>query len=68
MHLQAMGYYDDRGPTHAHRTPAELAEDEIIAALRGTLRRPFWREVPVIDDPPLAASTGTNRRKEREEP
>ena len=25
-------------PRHAHRSPAELAEDEILAALRGDLR------------------------------
>jgi len=30
-----MEYYTDRPPRHAHRTPSELAEDEIFAALRG---------------------------------
>ena len=30
-----MGYYEGRPPRHGHRTPSELAEDEIIAALRG---------------------------------
>lgn len=59
-----MGYYDDRAPAHAHRTPAELAEDEILAALRGTLRQPFWQRVPVFDERSHEASPGTDRRKE----
>jgi hypothetical protein len=33
-----MGYYDNEPPPrHAHRTPAELAEDEIIAAFRDSV-------------------------------
>jgi hypothetical protein len=28
-------------PRHGHRTPAELAEDEVIAALRGEAREVF---------------------------
>jgi hypothetical protein len=30
-----MGYYEDRPPRHGHRTPSELAEDEILSALHG---------------------------------
>jgi len=30
-----MGYYADGPPRHSHRSPAEIAEDEILAALRG---------------------------------
>lgn len=29
-----MGYYEEH-PRHGHRTPSELAEDEILSALRG---------------------------------
>lgn len=33
-----MGFYlDGQPPPHSHRTPCELAEDEIFATLRGTL-------------------------------
>ena len=35
MHLTTMGYYEDRPPRHGHRTPSELAEDEILSALHG---------------------------------
>ena len=34
MQFASMGYYETP-PRHSHRSPAELAEDEIIAALRG---------------------------------
>jgi hypothetical protein len=30
-----MGFYEERPPRHGHRTPAELAEDEILSALHG---------------------------------
>ena len=30
-----MGYYADGPPRHSHRSPAEIAEDDIAAALRG---------------------------------
>jgi hypothetical protein len=30
-----MGFYEDRPPRHGHRTPSELAEDEILSALHG---------------------------------
>jgi hypothetical protein len=30
-----MGYYEEQLPRHGHRTPSELAEDEILSALRG---------------------------------
>lgn len=30
-----MGYYSDGPPRHSHRSPAEIADDEILAALRG---------------------------------
>lgn len=30
-----MGYYEEQPPRHGHRTPSELAEDEILAALHG---------------------------------
>lgn len=35
LHLVIMGYYADRPPRHGHRTPSELAEDEILSALSG---------------------------------
>ena len=35
LHFGFMGYYEDRPPRHGHRTPSELAEDEILSALRG---------------------------------
>lgn len=30
-----MGFYEERPPRHGHRTPSELAEDEILSALHG---------------------------------
>jgi len=30
-----MGYYADQPLRHSHRSPAEIAEDDIAAALRG---------------------------------
>jgi hypothetical protein len=30
-----MGFYEDRPPRHGHRSPSELAEDEILSALHG---------------------------------
>jgi hypothetical protein len=30
-----MGYYEEMPPRHGHRTPSELAEDEILSALHG---------------------------------
>lgn len=35
-----MGYYEDSPPRHGHRTPAELAEDEILAAIHGNVCMP----------------------------
>jgi nucleotide-binding universal stress UspA family protein len=35
-----MGYYEDRPPRHGHRTPSELAEDEILEALHGNVCMP----------------------------
>jgi hypothetical protein len=32
-----MGYYEGAPPRHGHRTPSELAEDELIAALYGNV-------------------------------
>ncbi len=32
-----MGYYEDSHPRHGHRTPAELADDEKLAALHGNV-------------------------------
>lgn len=33
--IHSMGFYDDTPPRHSHRSPSELAEDELIAALHG---------------------------------
>jgi hypothetical protein len=30
-----MGFYEERPPRHGHRTPSELAEDEILSSLHG---------------------------------
>ena len=30
-----MGFYEERPPRHGHRTPSELAEDEILSAVHG---------------------------------
>lgn len=30
-----MGFYEEKPPRHGHRTPAELAEDELLSALHG---------------------------------
>jgi hypothetical protein len=34
-HLATMGFYEERPPRHGHRTPSELAEDEVMSALHG---------------------------------
>ncbi len=39
-----MGYYEDSHPRHGHRTPAELAEDEILQALHGEVCVPGHTE------------------------
>ncbi|HEY5021118.1 MAG TPA: universal stress protein [Gemmatimonadaceae bacterium] len=44
MHFQLMGYYVDGHPRHGHRTPAELAEDEILEALDGRVCVPGHTE------------------------
>jgi hypothetical protein len=30
-----MGFYEERPPRHGHRTPSELAEDELLSAVHG---------------------------------
>ena len=35
LHFTTMGYYEEQPPRHGHRTPSELAEDEILSALHG---------------------------------
>lgn len=39
-HLPLMGYYEERPPRHGHRTPTELAEDEVLSALEGHVCSP----------------------------
>ena len=39
-----MGYYEEPPPRHGHRTPAELAEDEKIAAVHGHVCSPRHME------------------------
>ncbi len=39
-----MGYYDDSHPRHGHRTPGELAEDEILEELHGNVCVPRHTE------------------------
>jgi nucleotide-binding universal stress UspA family protein len=35
-----MGYYEEGPPRHGHRTPTELAEDEMLAAMHGHICMP----------------------------
>ncbi|MGZ3371999.1 MAG: hypothetical protein ACXU9O_06525 [Gemmatimonadaceae bacterium] len=35
MQLAPMGFYEERPPRHGHRTPSELAEDEMLSAVHG---------------------------------
>lgn len=44
--LGGMGYYSDGPPPHSHRSPAELAEAETLAAWRGDYCGPLTR----VDD------------------
>jgi hypothetical protein len=30
-----MGYYEEAPPRHGHRSPSELAEDELLSSLHG---------------------------------
>jgi hypothetical protein len=57
-----MGYYDNGPPRHAHRTPAELAEDEIIAAFRDTVRFRAAPPLSAVSDTSTPPKT-TNRRQ-----
>ena len=33
--FRLMGFYEERPPRHGHRTPSELAEDELLSAVHG---------------------------------
>jgi hypothetical protein len=35
LHLSFMGYYEERPPRHGHRSPTELADDEMLSAIHG---------------------------------
>ena len=35
LQLAPMGFYEERPPRHGHRTPSELAEDEMFSAVHG---------------------------------
>jgi hypothetical protein len=39
-----MGYYVDGPPRHSHRTPSELAEDEVFSGMHGNVRMPASME------------------------
>jgi nucleotide-binding universal stress UspA family protein len=37
LQFSTMGYYEEAPPRHGHRTPSELAEDEMLAAQHGNV-------------------------------
>lgn len=44
LHLSVMGYSEEAPPRHGHRTPADLAEDEQLAAVHGHVCAPRHME------------------------
>lgn len=56
MHFASMGYYESP-PRHSHRSPAELAEDEILAALRGVVYPPRKRATTWLEERPTRSAT-----------
>lgn len=63
-----MGYYDDRPPPHGHRTPSELADEEILAALHGNACMPEHVEESAPTASPRAATSQTKGPKEQKRP
>lgn len=59
-----MGHYDDGHPPHSHRTPAEIADDEILEALRGNVCAPVRTLRPEFKEPPTRDFDLTKTRKE----
>ena len=59
-----MGYYEDGHPPHSHRTPAELADDEILEALRGNVCAPVHSLHRVFKEPITPDSDPTKTKKE----
>lgn len=55
-----MGHYDERPPRHGHRTPSELAEDEILAAVHGD----YCGMPASFDDTGPTTDTGCTRSTE----
>jgi hypothetical protein len=52
LHLSFMGYYEERPPRHGHRSPTELADDELLSAIHGD----FCGMPEAIDATVLAAN------------
>ena len=59
-----MGYYDDGRPPHSHRTPAEIADDEVLEALRGNVCAPVHTLRRVLKEPLVRDSDLTKTTKE----
>ena len=49
-----MGFYDDHPPPHGHRSPADLAENEMLEALHGNVCGPWHAATIRSSAPPTA--------------
>jgi len=56
-----MGFYDDHAPPHGHRTPADLAEDEMLEALHGNVCAPGHVEPTAASAPSVEGSSATRK-------
>ena len=54
-----MGFYDDRPPPHGHRSPADLAENEMLEALHGNVCAPWHASMSAATVPPTSRSGST---------
>jgi nucleotide-binding universal stress UspA family protein len=63
VQLAAMGFYEDHPPPHGHRSPADLAEDEVQEALHGNVCAPGHAELTPTSAPPTDASRSTKEEK-----
>jgi len=59
-----MGFQEDHPPRHAHRTPADLAEDEALEALHGNVAAPVHDDATATSTPSVQASPPTRNAKQ----
>jgi len=58
-----MGFYEDHPPPHGHRSPADLAENEMLEALHGNVCGPWHNALTAATVPLSKASRPTGEGK-----